>query len=305
MLIGCDVSSYQTVATESQYSPDFVVIKSTEGMGYRNPLYSAQVAWARTNHKKVMHYHFPGTAPAASEVVYFLSNSNILPGELVCLDMEGGELTPSRAAWALQFMQILNSRVVGTPIIYLNQSWAWALGAWQPGLKSYPLWIAYYNNVPNAANTCGWAYWTFHQFTNTPIDRDSFNGDAATWAKLAGQNAPPPPPPSPPRPTPPPPVSTVVPKMLQNAIRVSIDGHWGPQTEYAAQCVIHKDLRNVKYLQARIGANQDGIWGPNSNRAWNACIGGIQQAVGTKPDYIWGPLSQTAFNRAHNTYYGR
>lgn len=185
MLHGCDIASYQTVETESKYSPDFVIVKCSEGISYINPLYHDQIAWARDNHKLVMHYHFAQSNDSTYEADYFLHNIDLRPGELVCLDMEVGGLNPSRAAWTLDWLNYVESKLNMRPVLYLNQNWATQLGNWVKGLKLYPLWIAHYIKPEGNPNLCGWSVWTFQQYTSTPIDLDVFNGDATTWAKLA------------------------------------------------------------------------------------------------------------------------
>ena len=47
-----------------------------------------------------------------------------------------------------------------------------------------PLWIARYNTTPGTL-PAGWAYYTFWQYTDSPVDQDYFNGDLTRLRALA------------------------------------------------------------------------------------------------------------------------
>lgn len=316
MLTGCDVSSWQTVAQEAQYGHDFVAIKCTQGVNYVNPLYKAQLAWARTNRKLVMHYHFNNVGNARAEVDYFYAHADIKPGELVCLDMENGAADKAAALWALTFLKYLDSKVTGSPVIYVNQSWANTLGSYQPGLHSFPLWIADPDAVAGSPHTCGWALWTFHQYRTVPVDVNMFNGNAAMWAALAGINKPIPPVTKPPVVKPPvtpvkPPavvVDHVKTRAVQTAVHMAaVDGILGSATSMAVTAVKYGIGYgySVAYLQTHVGAVVDGAWGQHSADARIATIRGLQHVLRVAEDGSWGNVTQTAWEKYYTVNFGR
>lgn len=89
-------------------------------------------------------------------------------------------------------------------------------------------------------------------------------------------------------------------KVIQGACHVTADGHFGPISERALVAIVHRDLRDVRYLQACVGAVVDGAWGPKSESARFAAIVKIQIALGVTGDGAWGPNT----NRAWYMFYG-
>ena len=185
MLYGCDVSSWNTVATEASGAKDFGIVKCTENVNYVNPLYNDQVKWLRDNGRLVGHYHFASSVSPTLEANYFLANIDLRPGELVFLDMESGAANNYRAAWANQWMQYVAQKLKMDPILYVNKSWATILGSAEHNLYTFPLWIADYNSPVGSPDIKGWSVWSFQQYTSKPFDLDVFNGDRSTWALLA------------------------------------------------------------------------------------------------------------------------
>lgn len=92
---------------------------------------------------------------------------------------------------------------------------------------------------------------------------------------------------------------------LQNAVHVGADGKWGNETNQALTAVIQRNLQDVRYLQARVGATVDGSWGPLSEAARIATIKKIQAAIRVVPDGKWGTLSQAAWTAAAYSNYNR
>jgi peptidoglycan hydrolase-like protein with peptidoglycan-binding domain len=98
-------------------------------------------------------------------------------------------------------------------------------------------------------------------------------------------------------------------KLMQKAVRQTVDGNWGEQTDI--------DLRNTraealakytgayfnkwnadqkKRMQKSWGAYQDGIWG-TATAAWaKKTVIDIQRALGVTADGIWGPVTDKAYN---------
>ena len=75
---GYDVSGYQSGDITAAAPADFVVIKATQGLGWSNINYSAQVANADRTGKATGMYHFANGGNAVAEAVAYRSFSKIL-----------------------------------------------------------------------------------------------------------------------------------------------------------------------------------------------------------------------------------
>jgi hypothetical protein len=91
MLTGKDVSSFQGV-TWNAAGDSFSIVKCTEGTGYENPRYAAQLAYARHLGHVVGHYHF-GHGGGAAEAAYFLARVDLRPGDFLAYDWEASGAT--------------------------------------------------------------------------------------------------------------------------------------------------------------------------------------------------------------------
>ena len=97
-------------------------------------------------------------------------------------------------------------------------------------------------------------------------------------------------------------------RLMQKAVRQTVDGVWGEQTDI--------DLRNTraealagykgkyfnmwndvqqKRMQKSWGAYQDGLWGPATAALAKKAVIDIQRALGQTADGIWGPVTDRAF----------
>ena len=84
-----------------------------------------------------------------------------------------------------QFLEHLDRLVSGTRVlVYTNPGFA-ETGACA-GMESWALWVADYG-VSKPAVPKPWPGWTFWQKSETPLDRDVFNGTEAellTWCRM-------------------------------------------------------------------------------------------------------------------------
>lgn len=226
MLHGIDIAANNGL-THIGLAQHFGIVKSTESTNYHNPNHPAQVAALRKAGKLVGHYHFlHSTVDGAAQAKYFLGHTTILPGDCVAVDMEqqvhGVPVgSPSqRVNAALGFLRYVKGVLKCSPWVYSYPDYLRQLvasGVPLTELRSYPLWIAEYNgkDMVDSADMYGWKVWTAHQNADAPyVDRDAFNGTAATWTALAVPH-PAPKPPVPPKPVPPKPV--VVPTVTVHA----------------------------------------------------------------------------------------
>lgn len=87
LVAGIDVANYQS-ATYGTTGLDFVVVKATEGTGYKNPKHAAQVATARAHGLVVGHYHFARPGSMRDQWSYFLNYAGPAPGDFLAFDWE-------------------------------------------------------------------------------------------------------------------------------------------------------------------------------------------------------------------------
>jgi GH25 family lysozyme M1 (1,4-beta-N-acetylmuramidase) len=199
---GIDVSHWQgTLNWASQYSAGvrFAWIKATEGTTYRDPNFSANYTGAYNAGVIRGGYHFarPDVSTGTTQANYFAdhgggwsADGRTLPGTL---DIEYnpygatcyGKSAASMVTWIRDFANTYRARTGRDAVIYTTADW-WrtctgnsaAFGA------TNPLWIARYASAPGTL-PAGWSYYTVWQYTDTPLDRDYFNGSYARLQALA------------------------------------------------------------------------------------------------------------------------
>ncbi|MCX5086777.1 glycoside hydrolase family 25 protein [Streptomyces sp. NPDC056121] len=181
MLRGIDVSSYQsTFDTDGQ---SFVFIKATEGRSYVNPRLTAQTKLARDGGCVVGFYHFlwPGNLTAQAE--YFVSKAPEKAGDLLAVDWETtGEGTHASNAEKDRFIrEVKRLRPHHRVLLYTNRNF-W-LNVDTTSYAGDGLWIADYTTAGKPRIK---AAWKFHQYTDSPIDKDvaqfTSKGALRDWA---------------------------------------------------------------------------------------------------------------------------
>ncbi len=78
--------------------------------------------------------------------------------------------------WVKDFHDTYFSMTGRYPVIYTSTSW-WDLcvGSGHGFSATAPLWVARYASSVGTLPS-GWAYYTFWQYTSSPIDQNRFNG---------------------------------------------------------------------------------------------------------------------------------
>ena len=155
----------------------FAFVKSTEGLGYVNPYFSADWSAVKANGMVRGSYHYarPDGSPgsAAEQARYFVSVAGMMGsggdlGPVLDLEETGG-LAPSQlVAWVHNWLDTITALTGRTPIIYTYPYfWRSAMGN-NTGFTQYPLWIADYNggSAPTTPLIGGWTSWTFWQYTD-------------------------------------------------------------------------------------------------------------------------------------------
>lgn len=202
VVYGMDVSGYQgNVDWQTAWNNGgrFVSIKATEGTYYTNPNFAQQYNGSYDIGMIRGSYHFatPNTSSGAAQANYFVDHGGgwsgdgrTLPG---ALDMEYnpygstcyGLSTGSMVGWILSFSNQYHARTTRWPVIYTSTSW-WSQCTGNGGdfTSTNPLWVARY---ASSAGTLpfAWGFYTFWQYSSSPIDQDVFNGTQDRLVALA------------------------------------------------------------------------------------------------------------------------
>jgi lysozyme len=189
---GIDVSGHQgNVDWPAQWNAGkrFVWVKATEGTGYRNPYFAQQYngSYNQGFIRGAYHFALPDRSSGSAQATYFSNNGGgwsgdgrTLPG---ALDMEYNPYGStcyglSKAAmtnWIREFSDTYKARWNKYPAIYTSASW-WNQCVGSSFSRTNPLWVARY------ASTVGtlpydWGFYTVWQYSSSPIDQNTFNGD--------------------------------------------------------------------------------------------------------------------------------
>lgn len=88
---------------------------------------------------------------------------------------------------------------------------------------------------------------------------------------------------------------------IQQAVKVGVDGKWGPVTDERVLRMRNASRNkrgwpsnlprqfNIRDVQEVVNTEVDGIWGPNSQAALVSWIVSFQNTIGVKSDGWWGP----------------
>jgi GH25 family lysozyme M1 (1,4-beta-N-acetylmuramidase) len=202
VVYGNDVSGWQgNVNWASWWNAGFrfAYVKATEGTGYTNTYFTQQYNGSYNQGFIRGSYHFalPNKSSGATQADYFVNHGGgwsrdgeTLPG---VLDIEFnpygatcyGLSQASMRSWISSFTSRYKSRTGRDAVINTNTSW-WKSSTGNSGAfgSTNPLWVANYatSTPPLPA---GWGYYTFHQYTSSPLDKDKFNGSSARLKALA------------------------------------------------------------------------------------------------------------------------
>ena len=176
-----------------------VIHKATQGLNYKDPMYT-------TNRQKALDagllwgaYHFGTGGDGEGQADFFLATVNSTPDTLLVLDYEPNtqgatmSLDDARA-----FVTQVNTTVGRFPGLYSGSLIKQQLGNnTDPILSQCFFWLAQYG--PNAVVPPNWPTWTLWQYTDGNVgpqphtvpgigacDRDTFNGDINALKQLWG-----------------------------------------------------------------------------------------------------------------------
>lgn len=191
---GMDVSGWQgNVNWASWWNAGmrFAYVKATEGTSYRNNFFAQQYngSYNAGFIRGAYHFALPNNSGGAAQANYFVDHGGgwsrdgkTLPG---VLDIEfnpysGGTCyglsQASMRSWIAAFTAQYKARTGRDAVIYTNTSW-WnqCVGSAPQFGSANPLWVANYTTMTPPL-PAGWNYYTFHQYTSTPLDKNKFNG---------------------------------------------------------------------------------------------------------------------------------
>ncbi len=190
---GIDVSRYQGNVDWAYWwgqGKRFAYVKATEGTYYTNPYFAQQYNGSYNIGMIRGSYHFanPTDSSGYTQANYFVAHGGgwsgdgkTLPG---VLDIEYNPygsscwgMSPSALVnWIKSFTTRYKQLTGRDAVIYTAYNW------WSPCTgnstafnATNPLWVARYSTSPGTLPG-GWPYWTFWQYTSSPLDQDYFNG---------------------------------------------------------------------------------------------------------------------------------
>jgi lysozyme len=176
---------------------DFVICKTSEGLGFRDPYADQWAGQARAAGKPVGKYHFAHlTNDPTAEADFFISCANLLLGDTAWLDFEPYGQPVSDAvfpSWIITFVDRVNARTGGNCGGYFNDDMARRVlqqcsPAQAARIRQIPMWKASYSYNPASGpgNTWGFQSVVMHQWGDRGIDSDIFYGTRADWLALGG-----------------------------------------------------------------------------------------------------------------------
>jgi len=190
---GIDVSSHQGNVDWAYWwgqGKRFAYVKATEGTSYKNPYFAQQYNGSYNVGMIRGAYHFalPNSSSGATQASYFASSGGgwsrdgkTLPG---ALDIEYnpygatcyGLSASAMVSWIRDFLNTYKSRTGRDAVIYTNYDW-WSrcTGNTTAFNSTNPLWVARYSSTVGTLPG-SWPFYTFWQFTSSPIDQSHFNG---------------------------------------------------------------------------------------------------------------------------------
>lgn len=176
---GIDISSYQSGYSVADLAPyQFAFFRATVGTIIKDANFAGNWAAGKAAgiHRGAYHELVPtSTATAAAQVAYFtavLKRAGVEAGDM--LAVVSSDYAGVTGAEVLSVLSALKAEFPRSPVLVYSDLNGLATVA---DCSAYPLWLADYTNNGNI-DVKPWANWTFWQWTDSPIDRDAYNGTA-------------------------------------------------------------------------------------------------------------------------------
>lgn len=199
VLNGIDVSNWQSTSAYNPANYDFIIMKASEGVNYKDPMldkhydYISNSKNGKPTSKKLYgfyHYARPETGNTAeAEAKSFLNYVGHHAGNcLFILDWEGNALNQP-VSWAKVWLDYVYKQTGVKPLIYLQQSQASSSKYKSIVDGDYGLWVAQYDSrsatstVRTQPGATIWPVWAMWQYAENPIDKNYFNGSVVLFKK--------------------------------------------------------------------------------------------------------------------------
>jgi GH25 family lysozyme M1 (1,4-beta-N-acetylmuramidase) len=189
---GIDVSGYQGNVNWAFWVArgiKFAYIKATEGSTFRNSYFKSQYNGSRSAGLVRGAYHYANPAGASGKIQagFFVTNGGswsrdgrTLPGVLdieynpygaVCYGVSKANMVQ----WITDFTREYKRRTTRDAVIYTTADW-WSrcTGNTTRFRTTNPLWVARYANSVGTLPG-NWPFYTFWQYSSSPIDQDRFS----------------------------------------------------------------------------------------------------------------------------------
>ena len=146
-LDGIDISAHQKGLVVKNMDADFVIIKATEGVGYKDSCFDKWAKDILDSGKKLGIYHFAtGRTSGAEEAFYFWKVVKEYNGKAIfILDWEANAVKQG-VAYAKAFLDNFYKVSGKRCMIYMSQSVTTNYN-WSSVAKNHTLWVAGYPNM--------------------------------------------------------------------------------------------------------------------------------------------------------------
>lgn len=187
---GCDVSHWQNA--NMQYPGDFVIVKATEGNGYKDSAMLNHANAAVEQGKVLGFYHFARpdlNNSAEEEARWFVKCVKPWLPCILVLDWEAKAVNYP-AEWTLDFMREVYRLTGIRPLFYASSAVVKTGKYAQLFRENYGLWIAHWNVDEPDISGSGWKFWAIWQtgiekVNGQNVDTNVFSGNLAHLEKYA------------------------------------------------------------------------------------------------------------------------
>lgn len=197
MMKGIDISNWQTVDAVRE-SPDFCIIKATQGTKYVSPTCDKQYQLAKQLDKLRGVYHYASGGDPIKEADFFVENiKGYIHDAVLVLDWESGENArfDEHSYWVRKFVDRVHELTGVWCWVYMSASVV-KMGDWSSVAKDCALWVAGYPDTRDSWNVPDFCYniapfmlvaW---QYTNSNgrLDRDVCYLSPEQWKRYANPN---------------------------------------------------------------------------------------------------------------------